>query len=71
MIYKDTITDKEYNSNDLPIQVCKSVAGYYIGRLEPSRCPFDRLSGYFETESKAMSLVGYYKMLERNRYEYI
>lgn len=52
-MYRDTITDKPYNPEELPIQVCQSAAGYYIGRLEPSGCPFDRLSGYYRTREEA------------------
>lgn len=48
MIFKDTCTDEEVNSDDLPVQVCSSAAGYYIGQLEPCGVPFSRLSGYYK-----------------------
>ena len=33
MKLKDTLTDEEFDSDDLPIQACHSMAGYYIGQL--------------------------------------
>ena len=54
---KDTITDEEFDPDDLPLRVCQSAAGYYIGRLEPSGCPYDRVSGYFKYRSNAEFLL--------------
>ena len=53
MKLKDTLTDEEFDSDDLPIRVCHSAAGYYIGQLEPCGAPFDRLSGYYKTREEA------------------
>lgn len=53
MKFTDTLTDEEFDSDDLPIKVCHSMAGYYIGQLEPCGAPFDRLSGYFKTSEEA------------------
>jgi hypothetical protein len=53
MKFKDTMTDEEVDSSDLPIQVCHSHAGYYIGQLEPCGAPFSRLSGYYRTKDEA------------------
>lgn len=46
-LMRDTGTDEPFYPPDLPIQVCQSGAGYYIGQLEPSGAPFTRLSGYY------------------------
>jgi len=46
---KDTVTDEEFDPAELPVQVCGSAAGYYIGQLEPCGAPFSRLSGYYKT----------------------
>lgn len=53
MKFTDTMTDEEYDSDDLPVQVCRSNAGFYIGQLEPCGAPFDRLSGYYATREEA------------------
>jgi len=53
MKYRDTGTDEEFDPIDLPIQVCMSAAGYYIGQMEPCGAPFDRLSGYYKTREAA------------------
>jgi len=51
--FKDTLTDEEYDSDDLPVQVLSSAAGYYIGQLEPCGAPFSRLSGYYRKREDA------------------
>jgi hypothetical protein len=51
--YRDTCTDEPFKPEDLPVQVCMSAAGYYIGQLEPCGAPFSRLSGYFKTRAEA------------------
>ena len=51
--YTDSITEEPYNVEDLKVQVCQSAAGYYVGRLEPSGCPFDRLSSYYDSFEEA------------------
>ena len=42
-------------------QVLKSAAGYYVGRLchegDELWMPYDRASGYFETEAEAAELL--------------
>lgn len=50
---KDTLTDEEYDPAELPIQVCSSAAGYYIGQLEPCGVPYSRLSGYYKKREDA------------------
>ena len=42
--YRDTCSDEVFTPADLPVQVCMSAAGYYIGQLEPCGAPFSRLS---------------------------
>lgn len=57
-IFKDTMTDEEVDSDDLPVRVCHSNAGYYIGQLEPCGAPYSRLSGYYKTsEAAEMDLI--------------
>jgi hypothetical protein len=51
--FRDTCTDEEVDSDDLPVQVLSSAAGYYIGQLEPCGAPFSRLSGYFKKREEA------------------
>lgn len=51
--YRDTLTDEEFDSSDLPIEVLHSPAGYYIGQLEPCGAPFSRLSDYYRTRELA------------------
>lgn len=52
--FRDTVTDEWFNSEDLPIKVCMSGAGYYIGQLEPCGAPFSRLSYcYYKTREEA------------------
>lgn len=53
MKLKDTLTDEEFDSDDLPVQVLSSAAGYYIGQLEPCGAPFSRLSGYYKKREDA------------------
>jgi hypothetical protein len=55
MKLKDTMTDEEFDSDDLPVQVLSSAAGYYIGQLEPCGAPFSRLSGYYKKREDAES----------------
>lgn len=54
-VYEDTVTGEPFIAADLPLQVCMSAAGYYIGQLEPCGCPFDRHSGYFPTKEAAQA----------------
>jgi hypothetical protein len=51
--YRDTLTDEEFDSSDLPIEVLHSPAGYYIGQLEPCGAPFSRLSDYYKKREDA------------------
>lgn len=53
MKLKDTLTDEEFDSDDLPLQVLHSPAGYYIGQLEPCGAPFSRLSDYYKKREDA------------------
>jgi hypothetical protein len=46
---RDTVTNEEFDPEELPVQVCSSNAGYYVGQLEPCGCPYSRLSGYYKT----------------------
>lgn len=50
---RDTVTDEPFDPTKLPIQVCMSAAGYYIGQLEPCGVPYSRLSGYYSTYEEA------------------
>ena len=57
VMFKDTLTNEEVDSDDLPVQVCMSGAGYFIGQHEPCGIVYSRLSGYFgsrEETEKAM-----------------
>ena len=52
--YRDTGTDELFDPKDLPVQVCMSAGGYYIGQLEPCGAPFSRLSDcYYKTRELA------------------
>jgi hypothetical protein len=53
MKLKDTCTDEEFDSDDLPLQVLHSPAGYYIGQLEPCGAPFSRLTDYYRKREDA------------------
>ena len=53
MKFKDTCSNEELDSDDLPIQVCSSNAGYYIGQDEPCGSPYSRLSGYYKNWEEA------------------
>ena len=53
MKFEDMCSGEEFDSDDLPLQVCMSNAGYYIGQLEPCGAAFSRLSGYFKTRADA------------------
>ena len=54
MEYRDTATDELYDPADLPVQVCNSAAGYFIGQVEPCGVPFSRLSDrYYKTHKEA------------------
>ena len=35
------------------LQVLRSAAGYYVGRLGEDGCPLERVSGYFATADEA------------------
>jgi len=37
----------------LPLEVCRSAAGFYVGYFCPDCGPYDRLSGYFDTKESA------------------
>ena len=37
----------------MPLKVCQSAAGYYIGRMCPDCGPYSRDSDYYETYEKA------------------
>ncbi len=47
----------QYGKQKLPLQVCKSAAGYYIGTLQ-NGMPFSRESdGYYPSESDAATAL--------------
>ena len=50
---EDTCTGELFDPEELPVQVCMSAAGYYIGQLEPCGAPFSRLSGYYKKREDA------------------
>jgi hypothetical protein len=53
-LVEDTATGELFDPAELPIQVCMSAAGYYIGQLEPCGCPYSRLSDcYYKTRQEA------------------
>lgn len=53
-LLEDTATGELFDPADLPVQVCMSAAGYYIGQLEPCGAPFSRLSDcYYKTRQEA------------------
>ena len=52
-LLEDTATGELFDPADLPVQVCMSAAGYYIGQLEPCGAPYSRLSDYFKTRQEA------------------
>jgi len=37
----------------LPLEVCHSAAGFYVGHFCPNCGPYDRLVGYFGTKESA------------------
>ena len=41
----------------LKLQVCNSMAGYYIGHICPECGPYDRVSGYFKTKEQAEAIL--------------
>ena len=43
----------EYNPAELPISICHSAAGYYVGQMEPCGLPYSRLSDYYRTPEEA------------------
>jgi hypothetical protein len=51
---KDTMTDEEFDPADLPVRIYQSMAGYYIGQMEPGGAPYSRLSDcYYRTREEA------------------
>jgi len=40
-------------SSVLPLKVCRSNAGYYVGRFCNNCGPYDRYSGYYDTAEEA------------------
>ena len=44
---------KEHKCRNMPLQVCRSAAGYYIGRWCPECGPYSRDSGYYRTPEEA------------------
>lgn len=65
MKLRDTCTDEEFDSDDLPIQVLSSAAGYYIGQLEPCGAPFSRLSDYYKKREDAERDLKEYGWIDR------
>lgn len=39
--------------NDLPLQVCRSAAGYYLGYICPECGPYSRETGYYPSREAA------------------
>ena len=59
-LIEDSITGELFNPDNLPLQVCRSNAGYYIGKTEPGGCPYSRESGSWKTYEEAdQALVRY------------
>lgn len=49
-------TCEDCNSH-IPLKVCQSAAGYYVGRFCPECGPYSRDSHYFETREQAQSYL--------------
>ena len=52
--------------NEVPITVCKSHAGYYLGRWCGNCGPLARLSEYYPTEQAALADLHVYKDLSKS-----
>ena len=50
------ITCEDCNS-EIPLKVCQSAAGYYVGRFCPECGPYSRDSDYFKTREQAQSYL--------------
>lgn len=59
-LIKDTITGELFDPDKLPLQVCHSSAGYYIGKTEPGGCPYSRDSRYWKTYEEADQALAKY-----------
>lgn len=57
MKLKDTMTDQEFDPAELPVRVCQSMAGYYIGQMEPGGAPYSRLSDCYYPTRKAAEVA--------------
>jgi hypothetical protein len=42
---------------DIPLGVCRSAAGFYIGYFCNACGPYDRVSGYYDMEEGAASVL--------------
>ena len=49
--------------HDLPLQVCQSAGGYYLGRWCNNCGPFSRESGYYATHEEAEADTDFIKAL--------
>ena len=43
--------------SEIPLMVCKSAAGFYLGQWCPQCGPYDRHSGYYPTREMADKLL--------------
>lgn len=50
---------------DIPIKVCESGAGWYIGRECPKDGPYSRLSNYMGSEQVAKNLLAEWQDVQR------
>ena len=56
-IYTSSTTKCTVCKTVLTLKICRSAAGYYLGFECPNCGPHDRVSSYYETESRAQSLL--------------
>jgi len=52
-LIEDTVTGELFDPAELPIVVTSSMAGYYVGQLEPCGAPYSRLSDYYKRREDA------------------
>ena len=50
--------------SELPLQVCKSEAGYYVGRWCPKCGPYERCTGYSQSDVATKLQLEFMKAME-------
>ena len=56
--FNDSLTTCIECGAELPIKVCVSAAGYYIGFFCPHCGPYSRESGYYRSREEAEMILG-------------